>query len=108
MDKAQQLNWVEDQQYGLVTGGLIDTIMGKLHFRSDRNPGYIKRAIFYLAITWLPLMLLSIFEGNLIDENVDINFVEDFLTHIRFLVVVPFLVMIESVVDNSLDNYVEG
>jgi len=106
--KIRQLNWIDDNKYELVTGGLIDTIMVKLNFRSEENPGYIKRAIFYSAVTWFPLMLLSIFEGNLIDENVDINFLEDFLTHIRFLLVVPFLVMIERVVDNSLDNYVNS
>ena len=47
-------------------------------------------------------------EGTLEDTDSSISFPEDFLFHVHFLLVVPFLILIEKVVDRSFIGYVKN
>jgi len=53
------------------------------------------------------LCILSIISGTLIDDNATISFFEDFLIHVRFLFVIPFLILIEQIVDKSFIGYIK-
>jgi hypothetical protein len=54
-----------------------------------------RRIVFFTAITWLPLLLLSIFEGHAWGEGVRIPFLYDVGAQVRFLLVVPLLLLAE-------------
>ncbi|MDX2443998.1 MAG: hypothetical protein QNK30_09380 [Bacteroidales bacterium] len=94
--------------FSLVSGGLIYSIT-KI-FRRKAKPGkeLIHTAIALSVITWLPVCLLALFGGTLNDSDATINFFEDFLLHVRFLLVVPFLILIEKIVDRSFVKNIEN
>lgn len=106
MDKSKIISWDDDNQYSLVTGGLIYLIMSKLKFYAQTKKGLLKTALFFLLLAWLPLLLLSIIEGNFVGEKVVISFSEDFLIQIQLLIIIPFLIIIEKAIDSSFDDYV--
>lgn len=96
----------QNKKYGLCSGGLVNNLLLKLYSKISVNSTCLNRAIIAAVVTWLPLLILSIFENSFINEKVEINFIEDFLTHTRFLVVIPFVILVENIVDNALDSYI--
>ena len=94
--------------FSLVSGGLIYSIT-KI-FRKKAKPGkeLTHTAIALAVITWLPLCILALFESSFEHDDATINFLEDFLVHVRFLIVVPFLILIENIVDRTFISYIKN
>ena len=105
LDSKSSANY---EGFSLVNGGLIYSLT--FIFRKKAKPGRAlsNTAIALVLITWLPLCLLALYYGTLSDDNTTISFFEDFLVHVRFLIVVPFLILIEKVVDKSFVEYIEN
>jgi len=96
------------ESFSLVKGGLIYSLTKWVRKLVKPGKELVVTAISVSAIIWLPLLILTFFEG-LFDNDLDtINFVEDFLLHIRFLVVVPFLILIENMVDRTFVAYIKN
>lgn len=93
--------------FSLVSGGLIYSITQV--FRNKAKPGkaLLHTALALVAITWLPLCVFALIGGTLNVDDASINFLEDFLMHVRFLLVVPFLILIEKIVDKAFVNYIK-
>ena len=53
-------------------------------------------------MAWLPLLLLSALEGNLLGSNVAVPFLMDAEVHIRFLVAIPLMIGAELVVHRRM------
>jgi len=56
-----------------------------------------RRVIVMVAVTWLPLLLLSMVEGHGWDGNVALPFLLDVEEHLRLLVALPLLIVAELV-----------
>lgn len=108
MSDSKIISWDNDKQYSLVTGGLIYHFMSKLKFYAQTKKGLLKTALFFVLLAWLPLLFLSIIDGTFIGEKVVIAFSEDFLIQIKLLLIIPFLIIIERVIDSSFDDYVNS
>jgi len=93
--------------FSLVSGGLIYSIMKLFQKSEDPRKSRRGRAFIFALITWLPLGVLAVFEGTIFPEAMGINFIQDFETHVRFLFAVPFLILIEKLVDSSFINYIK-
>ena len=65
--------------------------------------GVVYRMLFLVAVTWLPLLVLSFFEGNLY-ANRDVPFLKDVIPYVRCLLVIPLLVAIEALIAPMLAN----
>jgi len=61
-----------------------------------------RRIILFVMITWAPLLVLSTLDGHLLNGGVSVPFLTDVETHIRFLVVVPLLLVAELIVHRRL------
>lgn len=94
--------------FSLVSGGLIYSLTSVFRKNSSNQKALKRTAIGLIAITWIPLCILSLFEGTLHDTDLTISFFEDFSLHIRLLFVVPFLILIESFVDQAFIGYVKN
>jgi hypothetical protein len=57
--------------------------------------------LFTALITWLPLALLTLIEGN--PSDVKLTFLHDIEAHVRFLVAVPVLIEAELIVPTLAD-----
>ena len=108
MNEPKVISWDDDKQYSLVTGGLIYTVMSKLKFFDQTHKGLMKTALFFVLITWLPLFILTLIERTFGGAGVEINFLEDFLIHSKLLLIVPFLILIERLIDFYYDGYVNS
>ena len=108
MNELKVISWDDDKQYSLVTGGLIYTVMSKLKFFDQTHKGLMKTALFFGLITWLPLLFLTMIDGTITGAKVEINFLEDFLIHTKLLLIVPFLILIERLIDSDYDGYVNS
>jgi hypothetical protein len=60
-----------------------------------------------VAVTWLPLALLSIAEGAAFAGGVAIPFFYDYLPHGRYLLAVPILLLMDQLVDRRTSRAIE-
>src|SRR5262249_46642142 len=61
-----------------------------------------RRVVVMAMLGWLPLLILSAVQGDLWGRHVAVPFVLDLEVHIRFLIVVPLLVIAELVVHQRM------
>lgn len=94
--------------FSLVQGGLIYNATSILRKSSKHNNELTRTAFVLVLITWVGLYVSTLFEGNIKDTELTISFFEDFLVHVRYLFVVPFLILIENVVDKAFIGYVQN
>lgn len=91
-----------DSEFSIIRGGLLDRFLSILRVaRVDKVPT-LRKIVFYTSITWIPLLVLSAYEGLLWGKNIDIPFLKEFATHIRLLIAVPLFVVAEVVVDRRV------
>ena len=88
----------EDRDFSLVLGGPLYQLLRRTRMADDAMEMLWRRIIFVTLFCWLPLFVLSMFEGTLVGDSVAVTFLPDVQTHIRFLVAIPLLVGAELVV----------
>jgi hypothetical protein len=79
-------------RYGLASGGAV------------RLPRVIAAA---LAVTWLPLLVLTLIEGTAFGEAVEIAFLRDHIVNGRYLLAMPLLLLMDSIVAHRTSLAVE-
>jgi len=90
------------QDFSLVLGGPLYQLVRRAHLSDDALMMVRRRAIVIVLLGWLPLLVLSAVQGDLWGKHVAVPFVLDMEVHIRFLIVVPLLVIAELVVHQRL------
>jgi hypothetical protein len=78
--------------FSLARRGPLDRALERVGLAGEGPPHLLLRAFVPAAIVWVPLLILALARPN---EGADaaISFYEDLATHVRFLVVVPLLVI---------------
>jgi len=89
----------EYTSFRISTGGLIYRLLTRLHIHDPASYSIKRRIIFLLSITWLPLLLLTAIDGNLLNPEIDVPFLEDLKTYIRYLLVLPLLIAVDVLID---------
>src|SRR4029434_3824908 len=82
----------------LVLGGPLFQLLRRSHLSDDALDLVRQRIIIISLLAWLPLLLLSTLEGQALGGSAAVPFLLDVEVHIRFLVVVPLLIIAELVV----------
>ncbi len=88
--------------FSLATSGRFETILGWLGLSDTSTRGYIKRSIALVLVSWLPLLVLSVVQGLAWGNRVNMNFLEDFAIHLKYLLVLPLLIFSEHSVDHRI------
>ena len=92
----------EFPELSLMEGGPGDALMRKLRMiRPEIGSASARTAIILSAITWLPLLVLSVIE-DLAVGGAKIPFFYDIAAHTRFLIAVPILVLAEIPIGKRL------
>lgn len=100
MTYSEQVSWPQD--FSLVQGGPLFQFFIRSHL-VDNAMGWLKRRIGVFAFfTWVPLLLLSLSSGQAMKGSVQVPFFYDLEVHVRFLVVLPLLLVTEWVVHGRL------
>jgi hypothetical protein len=90
------------EDFSLVLGGPLYQLMRRAHLSDDALQLVRQRVVVIALVTWLPLLVLSALEGRLRAGSTAVPFLLDLEVHIRFLVVVPLLIVAELVVHRRL------
>ncbi len=83
----------------------LDFVSGGAFHRLKERIGLVReglsiprRVVWAIAVTWVPLLLLSVLQGRALGPTPRESFLLDFATYGRFLLAVPLLIAAEAVV----------
>ena len=88
----------EPADFSLVLGGPIYQLLRRAHLTDDALTLVHRRILAGILITWIPLLLLAMWQGLAWGGETRIPFLLDAETHARFLVAMPLLILAELVV----------
>jgi hypothetical protein len=83
-------------------GGPSYRLSQRIGFEHADRPGRLYKILLLILVTWVPLLLLSLFEGHALGGSVAVPLLRDPVVYSRFLFVVPLLVLAQVVVELSL------
>jgi hypothetical protein len=93
--------------FSLVLGGPLFQLLRRAHLANDALMLVRQRVIVITLIAWLPLLVLSAFEGRLAGGGAAVPFLFDFEVHVRYLVALPLLIIAELVVHRRMRPLVQ-
>jgi hypothetical protein len=92
----------ERQDFSVVLGGPLFQLLRRMHVSGEALELVRLRIAGAVLLTWLPLFALSLLEGQAWGGRAGVPFLWDVEAHIRFLVVVPLLIVAELVVHQRM------
>jgi hypothetical protein len=92
----------DPQDFSLVLGEPLFQLLRRAHLSDDALMLVRQRIIVISLIAWLPLLVLSALEGQVLGGRAAVPFLLDVDVHVRFLVAVPLLVAAELVVHRRM------
>jgi hypothetical protein len=84
----------ENQLY-IERGGPAYRLMQRIGLIRGEDPSLARRIMAFLVVTWIPLLILSWWEGLAVGPTPRESLLLDFATFARFLVAVPLLIIAE-------------
>jgi len=100
--RAPVKDWAtEPEDFSLVLGGPLFQLLRRARLSDDALLLLHRRIIVISLFAWLPLLALSLFEGQLL-AGVAVPFLLDVEVHIKFLVAMPLLIGAELVVHQRM------
>jgi hypothetical protein len=88
--------------FHLSHGGFFSQALRKIHLASEYQEHQWRRIALLSAITWLPLLIFSALEGNLLGGQGQLSFLKDPAPYARYLIALPLMVMADTVIDPLL------
>ena len=88
--------------FSLVLGGPLFQLLRRTHLADDALEMVRQRIVVMALLAWLPLLLLTALEGQLIGGSTAVPFLMDAEVHIRFLVAIPLMIGAELVVHRRM------
>jgi len=92
----------EPEDFSLVLGGPLFQLLRRSHLSGNALELVRRRLIIIPLLAWLPLLVLSVLEGQALGGNVAVPFLLDAEAHGRFLVALPLLIVAELVVHQRM------
>jgi len=90
------------RNFSIVLGGPIYDFLLRRGFVRLVLPNVARRIAVLVALTWMPLLLLSLKDGFAFGDRVKIPFLYDFSMYGRFLLSLPLLLIAEIVIDPAI------
>ncbi|HTF71332.1 MAG TPA: hypothetical protein VK638_52560 [Edaphobacter sp.] len=87
------------EHFSITRGGPLHRVLVRLGHAGDERQRVIRRALFVILITWLPLLLLSLLQGQASGNQIKIPYLRDLAVNVRFLITVPILILAEARID---------
>jgi len=92
----------ESTDFSLVLGGPLFQLLRRAHLTGNALELLKQRIVVISLLAWLPLLLLSALEGQALGGNAAVPFLRDLEVHIKFLVIIPLLIVSELVVHQRM------
>jgi hypothetical protein len=91
-----------ETDFSLFVGGPLFQLLRRAHLTDDALQMVRQRVIVISLLCWLPLLVISVFEGHLSNTGAGLPFLKDVGIHVRFLVALPLLIVAEVVVHERM------
>jgi hypothetical protein len=88
--------------FSLVLGGPLYQLVRRAHLSGDALELVRRRIVVISLFAWLPLLVLSALDGRAWGTAVGVSFLADIEAHVRFLLVLPLLIVAELVVHQRM------
>jgi hypothetical protein len=98
---------MEPQDFSLVLGGPLYQLWRRLRATGPGLELLVRRLIGIPVLAWLPLLVLTAYDGAAIGQAVPVPFLYDLEVHARFLVAIPLLLLAEVVSHQRVRPVVE-
>jgi len=92
----------EPPEFSLVLGGPLYQLWRRTRLAGEALQLLRRRVAVQVVLTWVPLLLLSVAEGNAWGGSVKLPFLYDIEMHLRLLLALPLLVVAELVVHQRM------
>jgi len=92
----------ERKDFSLVLGGPLFQLLRRMHISGDALELVRQRTLFIVFLAWLPLLGLSVLEGQALGGRAAVPFLWDIEAHVRFLVALPLLIVAEPIVHERM------
>ena len=92
----------EPPDFSLVLGGPLYQLWRRAHLAGDMLELLRRRIVVSVLLVWLPLLLLSLAEGQAWGGSVKLSFLQDIAMHVRLLLALPLLIVAELVVHQRM------
>jgi hypothetical protein len=99
-DAARVIAGPED--FSLVLGGPLFQVLRRARLSGDALTLVRKRVLVISLFSWLPLLVLSLLEGQAFGGSATVPFLYDIEVHVKFLVAMPLLIAAELVVHQRM------
>lgn len=90
------------QDFSLVLGGPLFQLLRRVRLADDALTLARQRILAISLFAWLPLLALSILDGQALGGGATVPFLLDVDVHVRFLVAMPLLILAELVVHKRM------
>ncbi len=87
---------IDASEFTLTGCGPIDRLQARLGFPSAESPRLVVRAIATALVAWLPLLIMTLLSRS--ESAPTVTFFQDIASYVRFLVVIPILILAEATV----------
>ncbi|MDM7921894.1 MAG: hypothetical protein QUS14_06305 [Pyrinomonadaceae bacterium] len=94
-------------EFSLVKGGLLYRMFRAVGLCGNDLEFTFRRVAVVVAITWLPMFILSVLEGRA-RKGADIPFLADVENQVRFLVALPLLLAAETMLERTLSPRIKN
>ena len=88
--------------FSLVLGGPLFQLFRRARLSGDALELLRRRVLFISCFAWVPILLLSAFEGHALGGAIRIPFLLDIEAHVRFLIALPVLIAAELIVHRRI------
>lgn len=92
--------------------GPSQKVLRKLKIEGNKDSSLIKKIVFFIGLSWLPLLILSFIESTAINSEIKISLLFDFVLYIRVFAVLPLLFiadkLLRSILYRSLGHFIES
>jgi hypothetical protein len=87
-----------EEDFSVVIGGPLFQALRRIHLSGDGLQLVRRRIVVISLLAWLPLLVLSVVDGNAWGSSVAVPFLYDIDAYARFLIALPLLIVAELVV----------
>jgi len=97
----------EPPDFSLVLGGPLYQMLRRTRLTGPTLELLRRRVVFFVLFCWVPLAILSLVEAHFLGGT-KVSFFRDILTHVRFLIALPVLILAEIVIHERIRPVVKG
>jgi hypothetical protein len=83
------------EDFSLISRGAVHRILIRIGLSGEEHWRIVGKVAGAVVVTWLPLLILSLIQGQAYGTQSKIPFLKDFAVNVRFLIAVPILFLAE-------------